>query len=93
MNNSIGYDKVKLIHEIKDMCFFPTTEEKKKFLSQVAGSVGCSRIEDIQEPDYGTAYLTAKAILHKIGEDIFKPKNMQKFIKNAYEQRELFRNQ
>ncbi len=67
----ITSEKIAAINEIKDMCFLPTVKEHKNFLILVAASAGCDRIQDIQEKDFGTAYLTAKQILHRIGAAVF----------------------
>lgn len=68
----ISNDKIDALLEIRDLCFLPSVKERKNFLVLVAAAAGADRVQDITESNFGSAYLTAKAILHRIGEDVFK---------------------
>lgn len=58
---------------MKDLCYFPDTPLRNAFIIQVSYAAGCEKFEDIKECDFGSAFLTAKLILQKVGENIWSP--------------------
>jgi glycerophosphoryl diester phosphodiesterase len=72
----ISIDQLALLQELQQLCFFPTIAERKDFFNKVAKSANAKHIYEIKSPDFGTAYLTALAMLHAAGEKVFRP-NME----------------
>jgi len=70
----ITLSQVMIIKGICGMCYFPSNSIKKQFYKRVCDSVGASKLEEIDSNDFGTAYLTAEAMLHREGERVFSTK-------------------
>lgn len=81
----INQQQIDAILELRNLCFFETIKERKAFLTKVSYSVGVSKIEEIDEKMYQKAFGTAKSILHKRGELVFRAqKNICSSIQNNY---------
>jgi hypothetical protein len=71
----ISEDNILLLNELKDLCYFPSPIQRKQFIASVCESVGAKSFKEITELNFGTAYLTALGILHRVGEEVFKSKS------------------
>lgn len=70
----IGKDEIGVIVDICNRCYFPLRSEKQLFFNKVCKSVGVDKLEEISEDQFEKAYHVALALLHKVGEDVFKTK-------------------
>jgi hypothetical protein len=68
----IGKEEIEAILEIRDLCFFHDEDELNQFWDQVLTTCHADTIYSIPENDFETAYLMARSILYKRGEQVFK---------------------
>lgn len=70
----IGKEEITALVEICNRCYFPNKSEKKLFFSKVCDAVGVSQLDQINEEQFEKAFNAARALLYKVGEDVFRSK-------------------
>lgn len=79
----IGKEEILVIVDICNCCYFPNKGDKKLFFSKVCDAVGVKQLEQIPEDKFLIAYHAAKALLYKVGEDVFRAKKTWNKVSRA----------
>lgn len=78
----IGHEEIEAFDEVRSMCFFKNKKEENAFWTQVLFAGKCNALHEMTMENFECAYIKARQILCKRGQDIFRPYANKHTVRN-----------